>query len=80
MSQPDPEEFDRLTLGRAIQHGFRLERNQSSTGDLVFVWRGPNADTGPQFASRRIALEWMDTFLEHTPAQGISLPSTTSDT
>jgi hypothetical protein len=80
MSKPDPEEFDRLTLSRAIQYGFRLQRKESSTGELVFEWRAPNSDTGPQFASRRIALEWMDTFLEHTPAHGISLFPKESDT
>src|SRR5262245_8999848 len=67
---------DRVILGRAAQYGLRLVQRPVDNGTLVYEWQWIDAgETSPSFASRRLALEYISSFLDGpTPSGGLVLP------
>ena len=76
MANADDAELERSVAARAFQHDFRLMQRETDEGQVVFEWARPSElSPGPQFVSRRLAIEWMTAWLDGpTPAHGVSLP------
>jgi hypothetical protein len=69
----DADRRDELVVGRAAQHEFRLSQRETDTGQIVFEWQwGERHYPGPEFVSRRHAIDWMAEYLAgETPSHGI---------
>jgi hypothetical protein len=52
------------TVARAAEQGFRLARYTTDNGHLVWEWRH-GLEPRPQFVARRVAIHWMNEWLEH---------------
>jgi hypothetical protein len=60
----DDDFGDRVLLARALDAGYRLMQRELATGVLVWEWEHGDAPR-PQFASRHVALHWMNQVLEN---------------
>jgi hypothetical protein len=61
------DQLEQLTLNRAADRGFDLLTYETEQGHSIFEWRR-NEEPGPQFPTRRAALEWMTERLADPPA------------
>jgi len=69
------EELEQVVIGRANQYDFMLFQVETDTGQVVFEWRLKGQRLGLQFVSRRVAVDWMEGWLDgETPAGGLTLP------
>jgi hypothetical protein len=64
---------DELILERAAEDNFRLFEREADNGQTTFEWRwGKRRYPGPEFLSRRHAIDWMADYLAgDTPGHGI---------
>jgi hypothetical protein len=69
----NPDGRDEFILVRAAQDNFRLFEREADNGQVTFEWRwGKRRYPGPEFVSRRHAIDWMAEYLEgDTPGHGI---------
>ena len=68
------DDRERAILSRAAAIGFRLFQYETGTGRLVWEWRR-GLEPRPQFVTRRVALHWMNQFLEREGAKSDSSES-----
>jgi len=70
---PNPDRRDEFILERASNDNFQLVERETDSGQLMFEWRwGKRRYPGPEFVSRRHAIDWMAEYLEgQTPGHGI---------
>jgi hypothetical protein len=72
----DSTELDRRDeriIERAAQDNFQLFERDTNNGQTMFEWRwGKRRYPGPEFVSRRHAIDWMAEYLDgDTPGHGI---------
>jgi hypothetical protein len=70
---PEPDRRDELVIERASADNFRLFEREADNGQLMYEWRwGGRHYPGPEFVSRRHAIDWMAEYLAgETPGHGI---------
>jgi hypothetical protein len=51
-------------VARAAEQGFRLIHYRTDSGRLVWEWHH-GLEPRPQFVARRVAIHWMNEWLEH---------------
>jgi hypothetical protein len=62
------ERSDRLALetdliNRALQHDVVLYGTVTTSSNLIFGWRSPRGQIGPQFEERALAIDWIAEWL-----------------
>ena len=66
------DDADRL-IERAARAGFILAEFETSTGQRVLEWRRGD-EPRPQFATERVARQWMAEWLDRTEPEGSTGP------
>jgi hypothetical protein len=71
---PSSDVRDEVIIERAAQDDFLLFERETDNGQVMFEWRwGKRRYPGPEFVSRRHAIDWMAEYLEgDTPGHGIN--------
>ena len=64
LTDPLAEELEQqAVIAQAAHAGFQLVQHETGVGQLVWEWRRGD-EPRPQFVTRRVAVHWMQEFLE----------------